>query len=172
MFNLVLWEPEIPPNTGNVARLAVALGMPLHLIGPLGFQITDRQVKRAGLDYWERLDLRMHANRAAFEAAHGAKPAWYFTTKAKANFWDVCYQPGDFLVFGSETRGLPADVLEANPDRCVVIPHGAGVRSLNLSNCAAIGAYEAIRQNRDVTNICSKGQDPWPDINRVAGKRL
>lgn len=149
MFRIVLWEPEIPPNTGNVARLCAALAMPLDLVGPLGFSISDRRVKRAGLDYWEDVDLTYHPNRAAFEAAHGdPRNAWYLTTKGRTEYWDVRFRPGDFLVFGSETRGLPADLRDRHPDRCLVIPHGQAVRSLNLSNAVAIVAYEAMRQNR------------------------
>ncbi|MBM3273726.1 MAG: tRNA (cytidine(34)-2'-O)-methyltransferase, partial [Candidatus Sericytochromatia bacterium] len=130
MFNIVLWQPEIPPNTGNVARLCAALDLPLHLVGPLGFRISDREVKRAGLDYWEHVRLVHHANREAFEAAHPDPPAWYFSTRGTTAFWDVAFRPGDFLVFGSETKGLPADLLEARRDRLLRIPQGSAVRSL------------------------------------------
>lgn len=148
LLNLVLWQPEIPPNTGNVARLAAALELPLHLVGPLGFVLTDRRVKRAGLDYWEDVDLRRYPDPEAFWTAHRDPPLWLFSTKAERSFWDVTYSPGDFLVFGSETRGLPSEMLSAHLDRCVRIPHGPAVRSLNLANCAAIAAYEALRQLR------------------------
>jgi tRNA (cytidine/uridine-2'-O-)-methyltransferase len=148
MLEIVLWEPEIPPNTGNVARLCAALGWPLHLVGPLGFRVSDRAVRRAGLDYWDDVDLHHHANRAAFEAAFPSPALWLFSTGARTAFWDVAYRPGDFLVFGSETRGLPADLLASHPGRAVRIPHGEAVRSLNLANCVAIAAYEALRQNR------------------------
>ncbi|MBU6427784.1 MAG: tRNA (cytidine(34)-2'-O)-methyltransferase [Cyanobacteria bacterium REEB65] len=149
MLHVVLWQPEIPPNTGNVARLAAALNLRLHLVGPLGFVLTDRRVRRAGLDYWDDVDLRRYANPEEFYRAGSPARAWYFSTKAEREFWDVRYQPQDFLVFGSETRGLPADLLEAERDRMVRIPHGPGVRSLNLANCVAIAVYEALRQLRD-----------------------
>lgn len=150
MFHIVLWEPEIPPNTGNVARLCAALAMPLHLVGPLGFSISDRRVKRAGLDYWQDVDLRYYPNRAAFEDACGfPRNSWFFTTRGRQAFWDASFHPGDFLFFGSETRGLPEELRERNPERCLVIPHGPAVRSLNLSNAVAIAAYEALRQNRE-----------------------
>ncbi|MBM3268117.1 MAG: tRNA (cytidine(34)-2'-O)-methyltransferase [Candidatus Sericytochromatia bacterium] len=149
LFHIVLWEPEIPPNTGNVARLCAALGLPLHLVGPLGFRVSDREVRRAGLDYWESVDLRVYPNRQAFEAANPAAPAWYFSTRGERTFWDAAYSPGDYLIFGSETRGLPHDLLDDDPDRVVRIPHGPAVRSLNLANSVAIGVYEALRQNRD-----------------------
>ena len=173
MFNVVLWEPEIPPNTGNIARLCAALDLPLHLVGPLGFSVSDRRVRRAGLDYWENVQLHHHPNRAAFEAAHRealqaahreavetavqgtleaalpAQPAaWYITTKGRTDYWDAAFRPGDYLFFGSETRGLPADLRDRDPERCLVIPHGPNVRSLNLSNAVAIVVYEALRQNR------------------------
>ncbi len=148
LLHLVLWQPEIPPNTGNIARLAAALDLPLHLVGPLGFVLTERRVRRAGLDYWENVQLVRHHDPADFWQAHPSPSAWYFTTKARRTLWDAVFEPGDFLFFGSESRGLPGDLLSAQPDRCLLIPHGPGVRSLNLANCAAIAAYEALRQFR------------------------
>ncbi len=150
MFQVVLWEPEIPPNTGNVARLCAALGLPLHLVGPLGFRISDKAVRRAGLDYWDDVALHAYPNRAAFEAVHAGIAPWYFSTRGEREFWDARYRPGDFLVFGSETRGLPGDLLLRDPARVVRLPHGSAVRSLNLSNCVAIAVYEALRQNRPI----------------------
>ncbi len=148
LLHLVLWQPEIPPNTGNVARLAAALDLPLHLVGPLGFVLTERRLLRAGLDYWDKVRLIRHAGPADFWQAHPSPPAWYFTTKGRRTFWDANFEPGDFLFFGSESHGLPDELLSTHPDRCLRIPHGPGVRSLNLANCTAIAAYEALRQFR------------------------
>ncbi|GAC1552394.1 MAG: tRNA (cytidine(34)-2'-O)-methyltransferase [Polyangiales bacterium] len=147
---MVLLEPEIPPNTGNVARLCAATASPLHLVGPLGFKIDDHAVRRAGLDYWPLVDLRRHLDWAHFVHAHrGEAPPdarrWLFTAHATVSFFDVAPRPGDALVFGRESVGLPKDLVEANAADAVAIPTMGEVRSHNLANAAAIAIYEALR---------------------------
>lgn len=144
-LNIVLVEPEIPQNTGNVARTCAATGARLHLVGPMGFAIDDRKLKRAGLDYWNLLDITHYDSLADFfEKNRG--PFYYFSTKAKNRYCDVCYPDGAYLVFGKETKGLPEALLHDNPEDCVRLPMRRGLRSLNLSNSVAIGVYEALRQ--------------------------
>jgi tRNA (cytidine/uridine-2'-O-)-methyltransferase len=151
VFSVVLVHPEIPPNTGNVIRLTANAGVELHLVEPLGFRIDDRDLRRAGLDYHEYATLRVHRDFAACRAALGAPPArrWYaFTTGGTQSAYDVRYAPGDVLVFGCETTGLPADILgEFSPQAQVRIPMRPGLRSINLSNAVAVAVYEAWRQN-------------------------
>lgn len=146
-FHIVLLEPEIPPNTGNIARLCGATGTILHLVEPLGFSIDDRQLKRAGLDYWDAVDIRRWPSLEAFQEACPSARCWYTTKKAARSYIAADYQPGDFLFFGKETVGLPEALLAANPDRAIRIPiHSPIVRSLNLSTAAGIILYEALRQ--------------------------
>lgn len=145
-MHVVLVEPEIPPNTGNVSRTCAVTGTILHLVEPLGFSIDERQLKRAGLDYWEYLQLHMHGSLDEFMQTVRNKNVWFLTTKGTRSYADVTYQPDDYLVFGKETAGLPRELLAAFPDRCVRIPMGPAVRSLNLSNSVAIVLYEALRQ--------------------------
>jgi tRNA (cytidine/uridine-2'-O-)-methyltransferase len=147
VFHLVLFEPEIPPNTGNVIRLCANTGTRLHLVKPLGFRLDARAVRRAGMDYAELADVQVHASLEECLAGLG-RPRWFaFSTKASVSYDTVAYEPGDTLVFGPETRGLPDGVLDAcQPERRVRIPMVAGARSLNLSNAAAIAVYEAWRQ--------------------------
>ena len=145
-FHIVLVEPEIPPNTGNISRLCVGTGAVLHLVGKLGFEITDREVKRAGLDHWKHLDLRRHEDLAALEETHGGRRFLYFSKHGKKPYTEARFMPGDFLVFGSETRGLPREVVAQNQDITFYIPTTPLVRSLNLSNACAVVLYEAIRQ--------------------------
>jgi tRNA (cytidine/uridine-2'-O-)-methyltransferase len=150
MFNIVLVHPEIPPNTGNVIRLAANTGCALHLIEPLGFSMDDRLLKRAGLDYHEYAEVRRHASWAAFVDAARPEPArlYAFTTRATRGFDAVDWQPGDWLVFGAETAGLPATVREAVPaTQQLRLPMRAGQRSLNLSNAVAVAVFEAWRRN-------------------------
>jgi tRNA (cytidine/uridine-2'-O-)-methyltransferase len=152
-FQVVLVEPEIPPNTGNVARLCAATRSPLHLVGPLGFRIDDHAVKRAGLDYWHLVDLRRHLDFPHFEHAHrkeapeGAR-RWLFTAHAKRSWFDeaVVPRPGDALVFGRESVGLPKDLVASREEDAVAIPTMGEVRSHNLANAAAIALYEALRR--------------------------
>ena len=146
-MQVVLFEPEIPPNTGSVARLCAATLTPLHLIEPLGFKIDDKHLKRAGLDYWEFVDLRVHPSWNHFIDAAAPKAMWFFSKRATQSYTRVRYNAEDFLVFGPETRGLPPKILEANAERALRIPMmSPGVRSLNLSNAVSIVLYEGLRQ--------------------------
>jgi tRNA (cytidine/uridine-2'-O-)-methyltransferase len=148
MFHVVLVEPEIPPNTGNIGRLCVAAGATLHLVHPLGFQITDRELKRAGLDYWPHLKLHEWPDWDAFAAALPAPQRCFFlTTKATRDYAQQRFEPGDYLVFGRETRGLPASLLAAHAEQALTIPMAPEARSLNLATAVGIVLYEARRQN-------------------------
>ncbi|KAB0663549.1 tRNA (cytidine(34)-2'-O)-methyltransferase [Oryzomonas japonica] len=147
-FNIVLVEPEIPPNTGNIARLCAATGSVLHLVGQLGFSIDDKHLKRAGLDYWEHVAMRRWDSLEELQSSAPQGRFFYLSTKVARSYLEAAFQPGDFLVFGRETRGLPEELLNANPDTCITIPMPAGaVRSLNLSTSAGIVLYEALRQS-------------------------
>lgn len=150
MFHIVLVEPEIPPNTGNIARLCLATGSVLHLVEPLGFSIDDRSLKRAGLDYWADVEVRVWPSLTALFEAIGSLPRRFFlTTKASVPYWDQRFQPGDYLFFGRETRGLPESLLHAHPDQCLTIPmERESTRSLNLATAVGIVLYEGVRQNR------------------------
>lgn len=147
-LNIVLVEPEIPQNTGNIARTCAATGCKLHLVKPLGFSIDDRQLKRAGLDYWHLLDIQYHDSFDALKASYPEAEFFYSTTKGKLRHSDAVYKPGCFIVFGKETAGLPKPLLEANKERCIRIPMLPvdSARSLNLSNSVAVVVYEALRQ--------------------------
>ena len=146
-MHIVLFEPEIPPNTGSVARLCAATLTPLHLIEPLGFKIDDKHLKRAGLDYWEFVNVRVHKSWNEFIETATPKQLWYFSKRATKSYTATRYDHDDFLIFGPETSGLPQEILEANADRALRIPMmGSGVRSLNLSNAVSIVLYEALRQ--------------------------
>ena len=148
MFNVVLVEPEIPPNTGNIGRLCLATGSRLHLIKPLSFAIDDRTLKRAGLDYWKEVDVRLWDSFEELLKAEEQKARLFFlTTKSERAYYDVCFWPGDFLVFGRETKGLPEAMLAANRERLLTIPM-EGTRSLNLATAVAIVLFEAMRQQR------------------------
>lgn len=146
MLNLVLLEPEIPGNTGNIGRTCVAVEASLHLIEPLGFHLTEKNLKRAGMDYWERLDVHRWKDLADFEANNPEAKVYYVTTKGHQLYTDVSYEKDCYLMFGKESAGIPEDVLLAHPERCVRIPMAPGERSLNLSNAAAIVTYEVLRQ--------------------------
>jgi tRNA (cytidine/uridine-2'-O-)-methyltransferase len=144
-LHIVLVEPQIPPNTGNVARLCAATGCALHLVEPLGFRIDDRELKRAGLDYWDALDVVLHPSLDAFFALHPPGRAWLLSTRATRGYRGASFAYGDALVFGKETAGLPAAVLSAHPDRALRIPMRTGaVRSINLATSVGIVAYEAL----------------------------
>ena len=145
-MHIVLLNPEIPQNTGNIARTCAATGAKLDLIKPLGFEISDRYLKRAGLDYWHMMELRVHEDWAAFMAAYPGAELFFTSKKAPRDYCQVQYGQDDFLVFGRETRGLPETLLKANYERCVRIPMRADARSLNLSNSVAVLLYEALRQ--------------------------
>jgi tRNA (cytidine/uridine-2'-O-)-methyltransferase len=149
-FHVVLIEPEIPPNTGNIARLCAATASPLHLVGPLGFRIDEQAVRRAGVDYWHLVDVRRHADfehflRAFAQESPGGK-LHLFSAIASCNYVNAGYEKGDALIFGRESVGLPADLLERFQDRAVGIPTLGAVRSLNLANAVSIALYEALRQ--------------------------
>ena len=148
MFNIVLFEPEIPPNTGNIIRLCANTGCQLHLIEPLGFILDDKRLRRAGLDYGEWKDVETHENWESFINKEKPETMWALTTKGKSYYTDVKFQPGDYLVFGPETRGLPDDILNAiGQTNMVRIPMKEGSRSMNLSNATSVIVYEAWRQN-------------------------
>lgn len=147
-LNIVLYEPEIPQNTGNIARLCACLDVKLFLIGRLGFNITDKHLKRSGLDYWDKVEVEHIVDFETFEKEFPieSNPYFLFTTKVEKKYYDVNYPLGSFLIFGPETRGIPEDILKKYDSGCVTIPMKKTLRSLNLSNSVAIGAYEAIRQ--------------------------
>ncbi len=148
MFNVVLVEPEIPPNTGNIGRLCLATRSTLHLVKPLGFSLDNRELRRAGLDYWNEVRLQLWDSFDALRCAQPAAARYFFlTTKSKRSYYDVKFQKDDFLVFGRETKGLPDDLLAANIDNCITIPMH-GTRSLNLATAVAIVLFEAVRQQR------------------------
>ena len=146
MVNLVLVEPEIPANTGNVARTCAATGSVLHLVKPLGFDISDKAVKRAGLDYWHLVDIRVYENLDDFFEKTGAEDLWLLTTKAPRIYTQAQMEDGCYLLFGKETKGLPESLLRRYPERSLRIPMRAEARSLNLGNSVALVAYEALRQ--------------------------
>ena len=146
MLNIALVEPEIPQNTGNISRTCAVTGTSLHLIRPLGFTIDDKHLKRAGLDYWPMLDLHYYDSYADFEKQRSASRMWFFSTHAEKLYTDVEYKDGDFLVFGKETAGLGQAILSRHPECAVRLPMRPELRSLNLSNAAAIALYEALRQ--------------------------
>ncbi|HEY8423174.1 MAG TPA: tRNA (uridine(34)/cytosine(34)/5-carboxymethylaminomethyluridine(34)-2'-O)-methyltransferase TrmL [Clostridia bacterium] len=147
MLNVVLVEPEIPQNTGNIARTCAATHTKLHLVRPLGFEITDKHLKRAGLDYWPYVDISYYDSFAELVEKHPDGKFWYLSTKGKIRYTDVKFEDNCFLVFGKETKGLPEDLLYSNYDRCIRIPMYQDLRSLNLSNSVAIVLYEALRQH-------------------------
>jgi tRNA (cytidine/uridine-2'-O-)-methyltransferase len=147
MINVALVEPEIPPNTGNVARLCAATNVPLHIVGAIGFRLDDRAVRRAGLDYWPQVQLRRHLSLTHLHECLTESRFIYLSTKGEIAYCDWKFEPNDCLVFGRETRGLPEEVLRQNWDRCITIPMtNPSVRSLNLATSVAIVLYEALRQ--------------------------
>ena len=156
-MNIVLLEPEIPDNTGNIGRTCVATGLSLHLIKPLGFDISEKAVRRAGLDYWKDLDLRVYENYDDFLRQNDNPPVIMATTKAEKKYTDIIYDRNCYIMFGKESKGIPEELLIRAPQNCVRIPMRAGYRSLNLSNSVAIVVYEALRQN-DFWNLETAGQ--------------
>lgn len=146
-FNIVLVEPEIPQNAGNIARTAAVTGCKLHLVRPLGFEVSDKYLKRAGLDYWNLVEIFYYDSiEEVMDKFYDGKNFWFFSTKAKHVHSDVRYRDGDFLVFGKETKGLPEPLLKAHYDECVRLPMREETRSLNLSNSVCVGVYEGLRQ--------------------------
>ena len=148
MLNIVLHEPEMPANTGNIGRTCVAAGARLHLIEPLGFQINEKQLKRAGLDYWDKLDVTIYDDFNDFLEKNPGAKIYMATTKGRHVYTEVSYEPDCYIMFGKESAGIPEEILKANPDTCVRIPMIGETRSLNLSNSVAIVLYEALRQNQ------------------------
>ena len=147
MFNVVLIEPEIPPNTGNIARLCLATRSRLHLVEPLGFSVNDRQLRRAGMDYWHQVDVRYWKNLTEFETATRPPTRRYLlTTKSRRRYWEAKFRTGDYLVFGRETKGLPESLLLSEAENCLTIPMVPEARSLNLATSVAIVLFEGVRQ--------------------------
>ena len=165
MFHIVLVEPEIPQNAGNIARTCAATGTHLHMIRPLGFEVSDKYLKRAGLDYWHLVDISYYDSFEELQAKYPENRFFFFTTKATQRHSDVAFRDGDFLVFGKETKGLDEELLLKHKGECLRIPMFEKARSLNLSNSAAIALYEALRQN-DYPGLCEKGElhnHKWSD---------
>jgi len=164
-FHVVLVEPEIPPNTGNVARLCAATGSPLHLVGKLGFRIDEQSVRRAGVDYWHLVDVRQHGDFDTFEREHAAAgvrtgrvgKTWMFSAHATLSLYDAPFEPGDALVFGKESVGLDPELVARYPESTVGIPTLGAVRSLNLANAASLGIYEALRRTGAFSRTYSEG---------------
>lgn len=156
-LNIVLHEPEIPANTGNIGRTCVATGTRLHLIEPLGFKLNERAIKRAGMDYWKDLDVTTYLDYQDFLNRNPGAKIYYATTKAPRTYTEVHYEEDCFLMFGKESGGIPEEILLENQERCVRIPMLDEIRSLNLSNAAAIVLYEALRQN-DFAHLKREGQ--------------
>ena len=146
-MHIVLHQPEIPQNTGNIGRTCVATGTSLHLIEPLGFRLNEKELKRAGMDYWDRLDVTRYMDFNDFNEKHPGAKIWMATTKAKRSYTEVSFCMDDFIMFGKESAGIPEEILVENEENCIRIPMGNDIRSLNLSNSVAIVLYEALRQN-------------------------
>lgn len=156
-INIVLYQPEIPANTGNIARTCAVTGARLHLIRPLGFDTSEKQLRRSGLDYWDKLDISYYEDFGDFLQKNPNAKLYLLTTKAKKRHCDVTYEDGDFLVFGAESRGLPENLIESLYEQAIRIPMRATLRSLNLSNAVAIVVYEALRQ-RDFVDMEAEGE--------------
>ncbi len=156
-FHVVLHEPEIPNNTGNIGRTCIATGCALHLIRPLGFDTSEKACRRAGLDYWPRLQPREHGSWSAYLDAARPARVWLFTTKSDRPHWEADLRPGDHLVFGKETRGLPAEILGEAPDRLLTLPMVAGERSLNLATAVCAAVYEGLRQGAGRGDLVVEG---------------
>lgn len=145
-MHIILHQPEIPANTGNIGRTCVAAGASLHLIEPLGFRLNEKEIRRAGMDYWEHLDVARYMNFDEFRAMHPDAKIWMATTKARRTYSEVSYGPDDFIMFGKESAGIPEEILVEHEETCIRIPMLPQIRSLNLSNSVAIVLYEALRQ--------------------------
>lgn len=167
MINVVLVEPEIPQNTGNIGRTCVAVGAALHLIEPLGFDISEKAVKRAGMDYWDKINLHVYKNYKDFAEKNQGISLYMATTKALRTYADVDYQENAFIMFGPESRGIPEDILKQNRENCIRIPMLETIRSLNLSNSAAVILYEALRQH-NFKGMLKQGElhgSKWNDLH-------
>lgn len=145
-MHIILHQPEIPANTGNIGRTCVATGTSLHLIEPLGFRLTEKEIKRAGMDYWEKLDVTRYMNFQEFQELHPGARIFMATTKAKRTYTEVSFGPDDYIMFGKESAGIPEEILVDYEETCIRIPMLPEIRSLNLSNSVAIVLYEALRQ--------------------------
>lgn len=145
-MHIVLHQPEIPANTGNIGRTCVATGTALHLIEPLGFHLDEKSIKRAGMDYWDKLDVTRYINYQEFQEKNPGAKIWYATTKARRLYTEADFSPGDYIMFGKESAGIPEELLVENEETCIRIPMLEEIRSLNLSNAVAIVLYEALRQ--------------------------
>ena len=166
ILNIVLVEPEIPQNTGNIARTCAATGASLHIVEPMGFKPDDKQLKRAGLDYWHLVDISYYDSFAELQEKYKDARFFYFTTKGRHRHSDVTFQDGDFLVFGKETKGLPEELLMQHENECLRIPMFSEARSLNLGNSVAIALYEALRQT-DYEGLLEEGElhnHKWSDV--------
>lgn len=164
-MNIILHQPEIPANTGNIGRTCVATGSTLHLIEPLGFRLNEKEVKRAGMDYWEHLDVRRYINFQDFLEKNPNAKIWMATTKAKHVYTDVEFGPDDYIMFGKESAGIPEEILVEYEDTCIRIPMLNQIRSLNLSNSVSIVLYEALRQNNFA------GMQAEGELHRLQWKR-
>ncbi len=161
-MNIILHEPENPLNTGNIGRTCVATGSSLHLIEPLGFHLTSKYVKRAGMDYWDRLDVKRYDDWEDFLYKNPDARIFYATTKARHTYTEVAFGPNDFIMFGKESAGIPEEILVDHPDECIRIPMAGEERSLNLANSVAIILYEALRQND------FSGLNPAGELHRLS----
>lgn len=161
MLNIVLLEPEIPANTGNIGRTCVAAGARLHLIEPMGFRISQKEVKRAGLDYWDKLDVTVYDSYSDFLEKNPGAKIYFATTKAKHTYADVSFEEDSYIMFGKESAGIPEEILVQHPEKCIRIPMFGEIRSLNLSNSVAIVLYEALRQNAFM------GLNPEGELHRL-----
>lgn len=147
-MHIILHQPEIPANTGNIGRTCVATGTTLHLIEPLGFRLDEKSIKRAGMDYWDKLDVTRYINFEEFQAKHPDAKIWYATTKAKRLYTEASFGNNDYIMFGKESAGIPEELLVEHEETCIRIPMLTEIRSLNLSNAVAVVLYEALRQNQ------------------------
>ena len=147
-MHIILHQPEIPGNTGNIGRTCVATGTPLHLIEPLGFRLDEKSIRRAGMDYWPLLEVHRYMNFEEFQTIHPGAKIWMATTKARRVYTEAAYGPDDYIMFGKESAGIPEEILVEHEESCIRIPMLDSIRSLNLSNSVAIVLYEALRQNR------------------------
>jgi len=163
-MHIVLHQPEMPANTGNIGRTCVATGTDLHLIEPLGFVLNDKTVKRAGMDYWDKLNVHRYMNYADFKEKNPGAKIWMATTKAKKVYTEAAFGPDDYIMFGKESAGIPEEILVDNEETCIRIPMLDEIRSLNLSNSVAIVLYEALRQN-NFNNMLLEG-----DLHRLSWK--
>ena len=163
-MHIILHQPEIPQNTGNIGRTCVATGTDLHLIEPLGFRIDEKKLRRAGMDYWKKLDLTRYVDFNDFKEKHPNAKIWMATTKAKRTYTEVSFGMDDYIMFGKESAGIPEEILVDNEETCIRIPMGEDIRSLNLSNSVAIVLYEALRQND------FKGLEREGELHRLSWK--